>query len=236
LITLEVCIKDAGYGKKLVLSDVRLSATDAELISIVGPNGAGKSTLLKALMGLVRVREGSVTLNGEAITNIDPEQAARRGLSYVPQRGAVFNDLSVLENLEVGGHLLADYKQVHARAREVIALFPILTAHLSKRASMLSGGEKQQLALARALMVQPKLLLLDEPSLGLAPALVRQVFTAIRQLNRALGVPILIVEQKVSEVLRISDRVYALRMGRTVFAGPPQEFMSTDAARRVFLS
>ena len=233
LLTAE--IPEAGYGKKIVLKNVGISAGKGEIVALIGPNGAGKSTLLKVLVGMVRIAQGSVNFGGADITNRSPEENARAGISFVPQGNRVFTELSVKENLEIGGYLLDGRASVTARLSEVVSVFPDLRERLHQNAGQLSGGEKQQLALARALMLKPRVLLLDEPSLGLSPKLVTKAFETIRGVNEKYGITVLLVEQKVREVLHFGHRVYALRMGQLVFSGTPAELQDSEAMRKIFL-
>jgi len=229
-------IPQAGYGKKVVLTDIKVQVGEAEVVAFIGPNGAGKSTLLKALMGIVANPLGTVSFNGADITKKRPEQIVQAGMSFVPQGNRVFTELSVFENLEMGGYLIKEEGVVKERIESLLHLFPDLKDRLKLDAGKLSGGEKQQLALARALMLKPKVLLLDEPSLGLAPALVKKSFEIIKDINARLGTTILIVEQKVREVLKISNRVYALRMGQIVFEGTPAKLQEGDTLKKIFLT
>jgi branched-chain amino acid transport system ATP-binding protein len=235
LSTLKADIKEAGYGNKVVLRNASISVNDGEIVAFIGPNGAGKSTLLKALMGIVSARGGSVNLDGKALLHQSPEMIVRCGMSMIPQGNRVFTELSVLENLEMGGYLLKDKSEVTRRIDSLLQLFPDLRDRLRLDAGKLSGGEKQQLALARALMLQPKVLLLDEPSLGLSPKLVTKAFEIIKEVNQKFKTSMLIVEQKVREVMRIANRVYALRMGEIVFQGTPGQLQEGDALKKIFL-
>lgn len=228
-------IKEAGYGKKVILKDVQISIEENTINAFIGANGAGKSTLLKAIIGLVKVFDGEVKLSEKNITNRETELNVRDGIAFVPQGNRVFNDLNVMENLEIGGYLIKDKKLLKERLEEVLRLFPELKAKLKNDAGDLSGGEKQQLALARALMIKPKILLLDEPSLGLAPKLVVQAFEIIKNVQKTFGCTILIVEQKVRDVLKISDKVYALKLGKVAFEGTPSELESGEKLKEIFL-
>lgn len=228
-------IPEAGYGKKVVLKNVAFSIEQGTIAAFIGPNGAGKSTLLKVLMGMLPAENSSIQLDGTPHSSRNPEINVRRGMSFVPQGNRVFSELSVQENLEVGGYLLKDKKEMSSRIEMVLGIFPDFRNRLKDNSGVLSGGEKQQLALARALMLKPKVLLLDEPSLGLSPKLVTKAFDTIRQINKELGTTILIVEQKVREVLRIATRVYALRMGEIVFSGTPTEVQQGDTMKKIFL-
>jgi branched-chain amino acid transport system ATP-binding protein len=209
-----------GYGKKQVLNGVSLNVAAGEIVALIGHNGAGKSTLLKTVFGLLSIWEGKVILDDTPLKSPNPRKLLHAGVSYIPQGNRVFTDLTVRENLEVAGITLQDKTQLKEGIERVLALFPALLPRLRQRAGTLSGGEKQMLALANALVVSPRLLLADEPSLGLAPQLVSEALRHIQDLNRNDKVTILIVEQKVREVLKIAHRVYVLRNGRISFDGP----------------
>jgi branched-chain amino acid transport system ATP-binding protein len=228
-------IPEAGYGKKIILKNITFAADAGEVVGLIGPNGAGKSTLLKALIGIIKLSGGKVIFESKDITNREPEENVRNGISFVPQGNRVFGELTVRENLEIGGYLINDKKELAHRMEWLHGVFPILKERNKDGAGTLSGGEKQQLALARALMLKPKVLLMDEPSLGLSPKLVIAALHSIRRINRDFGTTIVIVEQKVRELLQISHRVYALRMGEIVFEGPPDDLESGDKLRRIFL-
>jgi branched-chain amino acid transport system ATP-binding protein len=217
---LEVESLVTGYGKKQVLNGVSLNLAAGEIVALIGHNGAGKSTLLKAVFGLISIWEGTVSLDGDSLNSPNPRRFLRAGVSYIPQGNRVFADLTVEENLEVAGITLLDKTQLKEGIELVSALFPALSPRMQQRAGTLSGGEKQMLALANALVVSPRLLLADEPSLGLAPQLVSGALHHLQDLNRNYRVTILIVEQKVREVLKIAHRVYVLRNGRISFGGP----------------
>ncbi|HUO45683.1 MAG TPA: ABC transporter ATP-binding protein [Acidimicrobiia bacterium] len=205
----------AGYVPEVnILNGVDLELHQGELIGIIGPNGAGKSTLLKALFGLIPVREGSVILEGDDITGLKTHELVSRGIGYVPQVANVFPSLSVEENLEMG--IFLQPKRFDERLEFVAELFPRLAERLSQRAGSLSGGERQMLAMGRALMMDPKVLLLDEPSAGLSPTMQDQVFIRTRQINRA-GVNIIMVEQNARRCLQICDRGYVLDQGRNAY-------------------
>jgi ABC-type branched-subunit amino acid transport system ATPase component len=225
----------AGYGKKEVLSGVSLEIHRGEIIALIGHNGAGKSTLLKAVFGMIPVWRGQVCLDGTPRPSLKPREMLRAGVAYVPQGNRVFADLTVQENLEMGGVTLSHKEQLRDGMERVFALFPALKLRLKQRAGTLSGGEKQMLALANALILSPKLLLLDEPSLGLAPPLFSEAFRHIQEISRNLGVTVLIVEQKVREVLKIAGRVYVLRNGRVSFTGPAEQLKDDAKLREVYL-
>jgi branched-chain amino acid transport system ATP-binding protein len=225
-----------GYGKKQILNGVSLNVAPGEIVALIGHNGAGKSTLLKAVFGLLPIWKGEVAYDGKPLNSARPRDLLRQGVAYVPQGNRVFTDLSVRENLEIGGITLPDKRHLVKGIERALTMFPILRERLKQQAGTLSGGEKQMLALANALVLSPRLLLLDEPSLGLAPALVTEALSRIQQLSRDKGVSILIVEQKVREVLAISDRVCCLKLGQVTFAGLPDELKADpQKLRNVFL-
>jgi branched-chain amino acid transport system ATP-binding protein len=229
-------IPQAGYGKKIILRNIDLDIKEKSLVAFIGPNGAGKSTLLKSLIGIVSTPEGKIDFQGKEITTMSIEGRVQAGIAFVPQGNRVFTELTVLENLEIGGYLLKDKREVSNRIDSLMGIFPDIKDRLGKDAGVLSGGEKQQLALARALMLEPKVLLLDEPSLGLSTKNVISAFALIEDINRKKGTTILIVEQKVREVLKISHHVYALKMGEIVFNGLPDELQKEDQLKKIFLS
>ena len=232
---LKADIPEAGYGKKIVLKNVSISIEEGEIVGLIGPNGAGKSTLLKVLMGILKIPKGSVQFKSTSITNRNPDQLVKSGISFIPQGNRVFTELTVMENLELGGYILNGKHEVLRRVDQVLEIFPDLKNTLKQNAGKLSGGEKQQLALARALMLQPKLLLMDEPSLGLSPKLVTKAFETVKKVNAEFKATIILVEQKVHEVLKIAHRIYALRMGEVVFSGRPSELQSSEIMKKIFL-
>jgi len=210
---------DTGYGKKQVLFGVDLAAKAGKITAIIGPNGAGKSTVLKVAHGLLPLWRGSITFAGADLNGASPAQRVRRGITFCPQGNRVFGELNVRENLELGGTHLPK-KEVADRVAAVLELFPQLPPRLKQTAGTLSGGEQQMVAIARALVSKPKLLMLDEPSLGLSPNVLKDVFDKIFEVNRTQGVTILIVEQKVRKVLTIADHVYSLKLGKVAFSCP----------------
>jgi len=222
----------AGYGDHEILRGVGLRVDAGEIVAIIGPNGAGKSTLLKTIAGLLPLRGGDVRFRGERIAGSAPDAIIGRGLCYVPQEANVFPSLSVWENLTIGAWTASG--SFDERAGAVVELFPILAARRRARAGTLSGGERQMLAIAMALMVQPCLLLLDEPSAGLAPALQRLVFDRVREIN-ARGLGILLVEQNARESLGLCRRGYVLAMGRVRAEGPGDVLRDDPDIRRLYL-
>jgi branched-chain amino acid transport system ATP-binding protein len=235
LTLLKADIPEAGYGKKVVLKNISMTIEEGEIVGLIGPNGAGKSTLLKVVMGMLKVPSGSVQFKGSIITNRNPDLLVRSGLSLIPQGNRVFTELTVSENLELGGYILSRNDELARRVEQILETFPDLKDKLKQNAGKLSGGEKQQLALARALMLQPRLLLMDEPSLGLSPKLVSRAFETIRNVNADFKTSVILVEQKVHELVKIAHRIYALRMGEIVFSGTTSELQTGDVMKRIFL-
>lgn len=232
---LEVRDLAAGYGKKQVLNGVAIDVAMGEIVALIGHNGAGKSTLLKAVFGLIPIWQGQVQLNGKPVAKAVSRNLLRAGIAYVPQGNRVFTDLTVQENLEMGGITLPNKQAVREGIQRVFGLFPALKDRLKQRAGALSGGEKQMLALGNALILSPRVLLLDEPSLGLAPPLVSEALARIHEIAQNNSVAVLIVEQKVREVLKIAHRVYVLRNGRVSYSGPAGDLQDDAKLREVYL-
>jgi ABC-type branched-subunit amino acid transport system ATPase component len=229
---LEVQAIEGGYGHAQILNGVSCKVLPGQIAAMVGPNGAGKSTLMKAIFGLVRVTAGRVMLEGSTITNQSPESLVRRGMAYVPQTNNVFPSLSVRENLEIGGYLRKDTRQ--PRMEAMFALFPDLRQAHRKSAGQLSGGQRNMLAMARALMLDPRVLLLDEPTAGLAPRVTLTVWERIQTI-RATGVAVLVVEQNTRMALERSDYGYVLVTGRNRFEGPGSELLSSQEVADLYL-
>lgn len=223
----------AGYFPGVnILNEADLYAHEGELVGIIGPNGAGKSTLLKALFGLVHVNSGSVTLRDEDITNLRADQLVRRGVGFVPQTNNVFPSLTIEENMQMGA--FQDPKSFTERFDEVTTLFPTLGERRKQRAGSLSGGERQMVAMGRALMMNPSVLLLDEPSAGLSPALQDEVFVRVREIN-ATGVTVIIVEQNARRCLQIVDRGYVLDQGKNAYTGTGQSLANDPKVIELYL-
>jgi branched-chain amino acid transport system ATP-binding protein len=223
----------AGYVPEVnILNGCNLRVEPGEFVGIIGPNGAGKSTLLKAVLGLVTVSTGKVFLDGEDITGHKPHELVQRGVGFVPQTKNVFPSLTVSENLEMGCFLKP--KQFDARYEYVVSLFPRLAERRDQRTGSLSGGERQMVAMGRALMLDPKVLLLDEPSAGLSPALQDQVFIQCRAINET-GVAILMVEQNASRCLQVCDRGYVLDQGRNAYTGTGRELLADPKVIELYL-
>lgn len=225
----------AGYGDLMILNRLDLRAARGRITLLLGPNGAGKSTVLKTLFGLLKVRQGRIRLNGEDITGAGPKELLlKHGVAFVPQGRNLFGQLSVHENLELGGITLG-MKETHARIPEVLKLFPRVQQRLHSAASSLSGGEQKQLEVARALLLRPRVLLIDEPSIGLSPLVVQDVFRLLRQLASEQGVTVLMVEQNVKSALKMADDAIALEAGRLVLHRPAGELLADPDIERLFL-
>jgi ABC-type branched-subunit amino acid transport system ATPase component len=223
----------AGYVRGLpIVHGASLRVAPREIVTVIGPNGAGKSTLLKAIAGLVLVEGGRIALAGRELTALAPHEIVRAGIGYVPQTGNVFTTLTIHENLKVGGHLLRG--EMSARLERAYAQFPALAEKRGDRARTLSGGQRQMLAIARALMTDPGLLMLDEPTAGLAPRVVEDVFRQLRALAES-GVAVLMVEQNARAALRISDRGYVMAEGRNRLEGPAAELLENPEMAALFL-
>ena len=224
----------AKYGAIVALHGVSIDVREGELVALVGANGAGKSTLLSTIAGVLRPHQGRIEFRGESLVGLVPERIVRRGLAMVPENREIFPALTVEENLRLGAYIRKDRDEFQADLEHMFALFPILQERFAQRAGTLSGGEQQQLAIARALMSHPDLLMLDEPSLGLAPKIVEQVFELIQHLHED-GMTILLVEQNVSLSLEIADRAYVLNMGAVQAAGTPAELRENVDLASVYL-
>jgi branched-chain amino acid transport system ATP-binding protein len=228
----------AGYGRLEVLHRVSLNVAAGELVALVGANGAGKSTLLRTIQGLSRPHAGHIQFEGSDITGVPTEKIVRLGLTLVPETRDLFPDLSVIDNLELGAYAHRHERNSSATRRQslddVFTLFPALLERRAARAAALSGGQQQMLAIGRALMTRPRALMLDEPSLGLAPLMVRQIFDAIARL-RARGLAILLVEQNVRLALKLAQRAYVLETGRIVAHGAASELMQNEAVMKAYL-
>ena len=222
----------AGYGEVEILHGVSLVLNEAEIVAVIGPNGAGKSTLLKAVFGLLSVRSGRVQLLGREVTNLSPDRMVQTGMSYVPQVDNVFPSLTINENLEMGAFVRRD--GLRERLERVYGLFPDIADRRGERAGRLSGGQRQMLALARALMLDPKVLLLDEPSASLSPIMVESIFNRIADINRA-GTAILIVEQNAKEALSFSSRAYVLAMGENRIEGEAAGLLDNEEVGKLYL-
>jgi branched-chain amino acid transport system ATP-binding protein len=227
---LEVDAIESGYGKKTVLQGVALRVREGEVVAVLGHNGAGKSTTLKTILGLLPARAGEVRFAGKAWSNGNPVENVRNGMALVPQGRGVFPDLTVSENLMLGAYTQRESAANAARLREVIELFPLLEERAGQRAGTLSGGEQQMVAVGMALMPRPRLMMMDEPSIGLAPVLVQRVLETARQINRRFGTTIILVEQNIKTALGVADRAYVMKSGRVVLEKPAAELLAAQAS------
>ena len=245
---LEVAHLTVCYDRAMVINDLSMGVDSGELVSLVGPNGAGKSTLLKTITGLVawereitrRSTEGDITIggtvtfDGERIDRIPAHEIVKRGLIHCPERRRPFREMTVLENLQAGGYLLKEKREVANSLNKVYDLFPVLEKRSAQISGTLSGGEQQMLAIGRALMSRPKLLCIDEPSTGLAPILRRQVFERIGEI-RNLGITVLLVEQEVSTVFKMASRNYVLSSGKIIAQGTGKQLLKDEVIRKTYL-
>jgi branched-chain amino acid transport system ATP-binding protein len=224
----------AGYGKMAILHDVTLEVRPGEMVSVIGPNGAGKSTAFKTIVGFLRPTSGRVVFDGQDIAGLRPDQVLVRGLAYVPQGRIVFPQMTVLENLEMGAYIERDGTRIRQALDRVCALFPILGERRSQTAGTMSGGEQQMVAIGRALMTTPKLIMLDEPSLGLAPKFVTLIFDKLTEMKRA-GFTLMVVEQNAARALAVADRGYVLELGRNRFEGTGEALLADPEVKRLYL-
>ena len=229
-VLLEVEGIESGYGKKTVLQGVTLRVHEGEVVTMLGHNGAGKSTTLKTILGLLPARAGQVSFAGEPWANGNPVENVRRGMALVPQGRGVFPDLTVIENLMLGAYTQRDAAATATRLREVMELFPILDERRAQRAGNLSGGQQQMVAVGMALMPRPRLMMMDEPSIGLAPVLVQKVLETARQINRRFGTAIILVEQNIRTALGVADRAYVMKSGRVVLEKPASELLASQGS------
>ena len=231
---LEVRELQVAYGQARALWGISFELRERELLCVVGPNGAGKTTLIHALAGMLRAQGGRIVLDGQDLGALPPHRFCRAGIAIVPEGRRLFGSMSVLENLEIGSIVAAAKARRVQSLEAVLALFPALKPKLGQPAGELSGGQQQMVAIGRALMARPRLLLLDEPSLGLSPLIVTEMFAAIQRVNDE-GTAVLLVEQNVATALRVAQRAYVLEEGRMVADGRPDELMQRDEIRRAYL-
>ena len=224
----------AGYGKMPILHGVTLEVRHGEMVSVIGPNGAGKSTAFKTIVGFLHPTSGRVVFDGQDITGLRPDQVLTRGLAYVPQGRIVFPQMTVLENLEMGAYIERDARRIREAQERVYALFPILGERRRQRAGTMSGGEQQMVAIGRALMTTPKLILLDEPSLGLSPKFVSIIFERLTEMKRT-GYTLMVVEQNAARALAVADRGYVLELGRNRFEGTGESLLADPEVKRLYL-
>ncbi|MEZ4860911.1 MAG: ABC transporter ATP-binding protein [Caldilineaceae bacterium] len=223
------------YGKIHALKGISLTVHEGEVVTLIGSNGAGKSTTLRTISGILRPRQGDVKLRGQSMTATPPHKIVQAGIGHVPEGRGVFPVLTVLENLEMGAYLLKDNDEVDRRLESVFKIFPRLRERVSQKGGTLSGGEQQMLAIGRALMQNPRVLLLDEPSMGLAPILVEEIFNIIRRLNDEQETTILLVEQNAQAALQVAHRAYVLETGAITMSGDAQEMLADPRVIEAYL-
>ena len=225
----------AGYGNILAIKDIDLDINEGEIITLIGANGAGKSTTLMTISGIVPSRSGRILFDGQEIQRKEPDEIVRLGICQVPEGRHIFPELTVQENLDMGAFLRHDKKEIRRDIEYVFSLFPILAERRAQDGGTLSGGEQQMLAMSRALMARPRLLLLDEPSMGLAPLVIRQIFEIIKQINAENRTTIFLVEQNANQALHIAHRGYVIENGRIVFAGKAEELLKNTDIQKAYL-
>ena len=223
------------YGGIHAIKNISFHIKRGEIVSLIGANGAGKTSTLHAISGLVPIKSGEISLNGENVTNIDAHKLVSRGMAHVPEGRRIFTELTVLENLEMGAFTRNDTEQIKKDMEHMFSLFPRLAERKKQLAGTMSGGEQQMLAMASALMSRPSLLLLDEPSMGLAPLLVQEIFNIIERINKEENVTILLVEQNANMALSIADRGYVLETGKIILEGTGKELLTNPDIKKAYL-
>ncbi len=223
------------YGNIQALKDVTIEVAEGEIVALIGANGAGKTTTLMSICGITPPRSGEVFLDGDPIHRFSPENIVKRGIVQVPEGRRIFPDMTVLENLEMGAFLRTNKRQIQQDLNYVMTLFPILEKRQSQLGGTLSGGEQQMLAISRALMARPRVLLLDEPSLGLAPLIIKQIFEIIRQINKESNTTIFLVEQNANQALKLADRGYVMENGRITLVDSASNLLSNVDVRKAYL-
>jgi len=231
---LEIENVSAAYGMIQILWDVSFKIKEKEIVSIIGPNGAGKTTLVKTVMGLLPAKSGTIRFKGENIENLPPYEIVKKGVTLIPEGREIFPRMTVEENMLLGAYTIKDKKQVKESKEQMYQIFPVLRKKEKALAQTLSGGEQQMLVIGRSLMSNPKLLILDEPSLGLAPIIVAKVLDTLRKINEE-GVTVLLVEQNIRDSLNIADRGYVLEEGKIIIEGKGRELLSNDHIKEVYL-
>lgn len=226
----------AGYGRLEVLHGVDLEVRRGEIVCLLGNNAAGKTTVVKAILGLVPVRAGEVAFLGERIDRLSPDRIIGRGIAVVPENGQVFTSLTVLENLRMGLYLAPQGQAAAAAIQRVLDIYPVLRERQHQKAGLLSGGERQMVAVARALVSSPQVLIMDSPSMGLAPKYVHRQFQTIRHLNREQGVTVFLIEQNANMALSLANRGYVLQNGEVVLSGPAKELLRNEQMRLAYLT
>ncbi len=232
---LEVNDLNVYYGGIHAIKNISFEIKKGEIVSLIGANGAGKTSTLHAISGLIPIKAGEISLNGMNVTNIEAHKLVTQGMAHVPEGRRIFTELTVLENLEMGAYTRNDYTQIKEDMEEIFKLFPRLAERKKQLAGTMSGGEQQMLAMARALMSKPSLLLLDEPSMGLAPLFVQEIFKIIEKVNKEQGVTVLLVEQNANMALSIADRGYVLETGQIILEGTGKELITNPEIKKAYL-
>jgi len=225
----------SGYGESEVLRGITLNVKKGQIATIIGPNGAGKTTLFRTLFGLIPARKGKIVFEGEELSRLPPLARIRKGIALVPQGRMVFPDMTVLENMELGAYTVTDRNQLRDSMEECYRLFPVLRERRSQRAGTLSGGEQQMLVIARALMSRPRFLMLDEPSLGISPRLVKEIFKTICTINQNTDTTIALVEQNANIALKVAHYGYVMEGGQVRMSGSTQELLNDERVRHAYL-
>ena len=233
-VGLEVRHVTAGYGEIEILHDVNLSVKESEIVCIIGPNGSGKSTLLKTICGLIKPKEGDILVDGEPITGCRPHEVIKKGITYIAQYGSIFREMTVLENLEMGGYTIKDKEILKERIKKVFEMFPVLKVKKNMVANLLSGGEQRMLEIGRALILEPKYMLIDEPSIGLAPKFIEEIFNKIIEVNKN-GVALILVEQNAHKALSISHRGFVLDGGKIRYKGEAKALLTNPKIKKLYL-
>jgi branched-chain amino acid transport system ATP-binding protein len=223
------------YGNIQALKDVSIEINEGEIVTLIGANGAGKSTTLMSISGITPPRSGEILLDGDPINNLSPDKIVQKGIIQVPEGRRIFPDMTVVENLEMGAFLRKNKQLVQQDLNYVMTLFPILEKRRNQLGGTLSGGEQQMLAISRALMARPRVLLLDEPSLGLAPLIIKQIFEIIKQINKESNTTIFLVEQNANQALKLADRGYVMENGRITLVDSADNLLANDAVRKAYL-
>lgn len=226
---------DVNYGDVEVIKSLSLKVNQGELVAVIGSNGAGKTTLIKTISGILKPRQGTITFEGKTISGIDASRVVKMGIVQVPEGRLLFPEMTIRENLEMGGFILENKDELANNLKMIFEMFPILREREKQLAGTLSGGEQQILAIGRALMPSPKLIMFDEPSLGLAPKMVQSIFDLVVRINKDLGVTVLLVEQNVQHSCQISDQAFVIENGEVVLRGTGQEMLENTHVRRAYL-
>ena len=234
MVILQIQNLSAGYGKSQILHDVSINVKNKEIVAILGPNGSGKSTLLKAIFGLATIYSGKIIFENNDITTLPPHKKARIGIVYLPQTDNCFANLTVKENLIMAGYTLGK-NEIHDRIEQIISIFPIIKNIMNKKVHLLSGGERQMLAIAMALIRKPKLLMFDEPTAQLAPKIASEIIKKIYELKTMFNIGILLVEQNIKKALEICDRTYLLVNGKVVYEGKPNDLLNNAKFGKLYL-